>query len=130
MEKSQQLKTLRIVRSIALSILLLLSVLVLIFSLLSGSEAYGGGFSGVMKNSPNSLPWLLFLVLVIISYKKSVLGGFLIMIFGAIITYFFNFTGGNFFLTTFIVCLLIVFLGLLVLFSGLTIKNLTAEEKE
>ena len=123
MEDEQLLKILKIVRNSALAILFILCILLICFSLFSGSEALGGGLTGVLKNSPNSLPWILLLIILIIARKRNVLGGFLILIFGVGITYFFNFMGQNFFLTTFIVCLLIILLGILVLFTGATIAK-------
>jgi succinate dehydrogenase/fumarate reductase cytochrome b subunit len=114
MEQSQQIRTVRIIQKTALIILFVFSLLIFIFALLSGSESFGGGVSGIIKNSPNSLPWLVLLALVIIAWRNPLFGGILITIAGAILTYYFNFSGDNFFLLTFIICMLIVFLGLLV----------------
>jgi hypothetical protein len=125
MESAMQLKWLRIARNSLLGLLFLLGVLLLSFSLLSGSESYGGGFSGALKNSPNSLPWVLFIILVFIARKRNVQGGLLIALFGIAITYFFNFSGSNFFLSTFVLCLAIILFGILLIFSGLAIKNLS-----
>ncbi len=129
MENEKQRRIIRTVRKSALIALTVLSVLLLVFSLLSGSEDYGGGLAGIVKNSPNSLPWVVFAMAVFIAWRRNVWGGILITIFGGVITYYFNFTGSNFFLITFIVCLFVVFLGLAVVFSGLAIKNLTAHDK-
>ena len=117
MENEKQLKIIRVLRKWALIALTVLSVLLLAFSLLSGSEEYGGGLAGIVKNSPNSLPWIVFAMAVFIAWRRNVWGGILIAIFGGVITYYFNFTGGNFFLVTFIVCLMVVLLGLIVAFS-------------
>lgn len=130
MENEKQLKIIRTLRKWALIILTVISILLLVFSLLSGSEDYGGGLSGIVKNSPNSLPWVVFVMGVFIAWRRNVWGGLLIAIFGGVITYYFNFTGSNFFLITFIVCLLIVFLGLLVLFSGLALRKTAPPIKE
>jgi hypothetical protein len=129
MSNEQQLKIIRRARSWALATLFVLGILILIFSLISGSEAYGGSLAGVVKNSPNSIPWVIFLILVIIAWKSNVWGGFLLVIFGGVITYYFNFTGSNFFMTTFIFCLMVIFLGLVVLFTGATISKYNKENK-
>ena len=114
MEQAKQAQTARIVQKTALIILFVFSVLIFVFALLSGSESFGGGISGIIKNSPNSLPWLVLLALVIIAWRNPFFGGILITIAGAVLTYYFNFSGENFFLLTFIICLLIVFLGLVI----------------
>jgi uncharacterized membrane protein YjjP (DUF1212 family) len=129
MKNEKQLQTIRLLRKSALIVLSVIGILLLAFSLFSGSEAYGGGLAGIVKNSPNSLPWIVLVMAIFIAWRRDIWGGFLITIFGGVITYFFNFTGGNFFLITFVVCLLIVFLGLVVLFSGLALKNLAAHNK-
>jgi hypothetical protein len=126
--EANQIKIIRAVRFWALVVLTVLSIVLLAFSLLSGSEEYGGGLAGIVKNSPNSLPWIVFIMGVFIAWRRNIWGGLLIVIYGGVITYYFNFTGGNFFLITFIVCLLVVFLGLLVLFSGLALKNISPRE--
>ena len=111
MEKNRALKTANILRNIARYSLLVIGILVFIFALLSGSEDYGGGFKGIIKNSPNALPWLLLLVLIYVAWKWELIGGIIITILGFIMLYFFNFSGPNFFLITFILCLLIIALG-------------------
>lgn len=107
----------------ALIVLLILSLLLLLFALLSGSQDYGGGFEGLWKNSPNSLPWLVLLVFVIIAWRNKILGGILITISGAALTYYFNFSGENFFLATFVFCMLILLLGLVVWVTGSYIRS-------
>ncbi|MCW5519060.1 hypothetical protein J1N09_04370 [Aureitalea sp. L0-47] len=117
MEQSQQIRKVRIVQKTALIVLFVFSLLIFVFALLSGSESFGGGVSGIIKNSPNSLPWLVLVALVIIAWRNPFFGGILITIAGAILTYYFNFSGENFFLLTFIICLFIVFLGLVIWMS-------------
>lgn len=97
--------------------LLLLSVLIFIFALLSGAEEYGGGFMGVMKNSPNALPWLVLLLLVLFAWKNELLGGILITALGVYFVYYFNFSGPNFWISTFLATLLIPVLGSFFLLS-------------
>jgi hypothetical protein len=55
-----------------------------VFALLSGSEEYGGGLKGIIRNSPNSLPWFLFFALIYLAWKKELIGGVLISTLGII----------------------------------------------
>ena len=108
---SSRKKTANILRNTARYSLLVITLLVLVFALLSGSEDYGGGITGVIKNSPNALPWLLLLLLVLVAWKRELIGGIIITAAGLYAVYFFNFSGPNFFLVTFILTLLITLLG-------------------
>ncbi len=112
MEKDKKIQTANILRNIARYSLLCLSVLVFIFALLSGSEDYGGGLSGIIQNSPNALPWLLLLALTFIAWKWELIGGIIITVIGLYMVYFFNFEGQNFFAITFIITSVIVILGI------------------
>lgn len=125
MKAGLQLKRLHLLKNGLLGVLFALAILLVLFSLFSGSETHGGSISGIFRNSPNSLPWILFLIIVLIARRKTITGGLLITIFGCVITYFFNFTGGNFFLSTFIVCLSVIFLGIILIFTGLAIQNVS-----
>ena len=60
-----------IIRKISRYTLLLITTLVFIFALISGSEEYGGGFKGILKNSPNTLPWLLLLGMNYLVWNKE-----------------------------------------------------------
>jgi hypothetical protein len=111
MEKNKTSKTANFLCNIARYTLLVLGILVFIFALLSGSEGYGGGISGFIKNSPNALPWLFLLILIFVAWKWELVGGIIITLMGVAMIYFFNFYGPNFFLITFILTLLITTLG-------------------
>ena len=106
--------------------LIALSVLLLIFGLVSGSEAYGGGVSGIIKNSPNATPWLVLLVLSGIAYVRPVFGGFLIVIVGLGLFFFLNFRA-NFFFSTFVLTLIIPLIGFVLLMCGYYIKKADAQ---
>lgn len=95
-------------------VLLTLGILVFAFGLLSGAEDSEGitTFSGIIKNSPNALPGFALLIFVGIAWKKELIGGIIVTIFGLFLVYFFN-MGNNFYLTTFIATLVILMLGLL-----------------
>ena len=75
-------KPARRLRLTALALLLLVALFWLGFALLSGAERYGGGFGGVIRNSPNALPWALLLVLVWAACRWPLWGGAAIALFG------------------------------------------------
>ena len=95
---------------------LALASLVFIFALISGSEAYGGGFSAIIKNSPNALPWLLYMVLILASLKWRKSGSAALVVFTAFLVYFFNWSGPNFFMVTFLMTALALFMALIIAF--------------
>lgn len=125
MENSKQIKTVRTLKTFAWFALLLLGILVFVFALFSGSEEVG-----ILKNSPNALPWLVLLVVTIYSWKKPVLGGLLLILAGLALVYFFNFRGDNFFLTTFIITMVVPLLGFVILFCGYYLDNLVKPPEE
>ena len=99
--------------------LLIIGLLVFVFALFSGAENSDGltTFTGIIKNSPNALPWLVILLLVGIAWKYEMIGGTLIALGGLFLVYFFNFTGGNFDIVVFVLTLLITALGLFFILS-------------
>ena len=125
MERKEKEKTANILRKIARYTLLVVGILVFMFALLSGSAELGGGFMGIVKNSPNALPWLLLLLLIFIAWKWELLGGILITLLGLAAIYFVGFCGNRFFISTFILSLLITMLGSFFIFSW----NLRREKK-
>lgn len=77
-------------RLVSKLVLLSLSFFLVGFSLLSGSEEYGGGLNGIIANSPNALPWLLLLGLNYLVYKWEKVGSIAIIFLGIFTVYFFN----------------------------------------
>ena len=49
----------KFIRRIAKVLLLFIISVIYIFALISGSENLGEGFIGILKNFPNTLPWIL-----------------------------------------------------------------------
>ena len=90
------MKTAKILRYIARYTLLIFGVLIFVFALLSGSETFGGGIKGILKNSPNALPWLILLILVVIAWKWELVGGILITLLGILALGFFGIFTANF----------------------------------
>lgn len=125
MTKIKQIKTIKRIKSFTGVGLLILGALVFVFALLSGSEDVG-----LLRNSPNSIPWLLLIVLTVYSFKKPVFGGLLIILYGLALVYFFNFRGANFFLTTFILTMIIPLLGFVILSCGYYLENVIKQNKE
>lgn len=124
MEKNKVSKTANILRNTARYTLLVLGVLVFIFALLSGSGEYGGGISGIIKNSPNALPWLILLIIIFIAWKWELVGGIIITLLGIAMLLFFIIFGNNFFLATFILILLIIILGSFFIISWYLTKSM------
>ncbi|RLD10108.1 MAG: hypothetical protein DRI56_03105 [Chloroflexota bacterium] len=86
-DKTQLAKYLRYT---ARTILLIITALVFVFSLLSGSEEYGGGIKGILKNSPNALPWLLLFVFIYVAWKWELVGGAIVALTGVFTVFFFH----------------------------------------
>ncbi len=119
MIQEKQVKNVKTIKSIAWIVLLLLGLLVFVFALLSGSEDIG-----LLKNSLNTLPWIALLLVTLYAWKKPVFGGLILILLGLAMVYFFNFSGKNFFLSTFILTLVIPLLGFVILFCGYYLNNL------
>lgn len=121
--KNDQIKTVKQLQHMALVLLSICAVGIFLFALISGMWTFGPGVTAMLENSPNTLPWLALIVLVWLAWRNKMAGGLLIGIFGLIITWFFNFRGQNFFLITFVICLIITFLGFLTWMSEQLIQN-------
>ncbi len=91
--------------------MLALGVLIFVFALLSGALEYGGGLQGVIKNSPNALPWVALLVIVFIAWRWELVGGILIILVGIFAYWFVSFRGNDFNVAPFIIFLLIILMG-------------------
>ena len=118
-----QVKTANILRNIARYTMLTIGILLFVFALLSGSEEYGGGLMGIIKNSPNAAPWLGLLVFVFIAWKWELPGGILIVSLGLFVTWFMSIRGNNFYIIPFIFFLLIITMGVFFLISWYLRKN-------
>jgi hypothetical protein len=91
MKRERDLLLAKYLRGIAKYTLLVVFSLTFVFALLSGSGDYGGGIKGIIQNSTNSAPWLIFLVLLFVAWKWELIGGILITLLGFGALYFFCF---------------------------------------
>jgi len=73
----------------AIILLALWSVSLFLLALLSGAEA-AGGVTSVAANSSNALPWLVPIVLTYVTWKRQILGGSLLILFGIASIFIFN----------------------------------------
>jgi hypothetical protein len=111
MESNKSVKKSKFYSNFARYTSLVLGILVFIFALLSGSEEYGEGINGIIKNIPNALPWLVFLLLVYVAWNWEVVGGIILIILGLTLLYVFNFPSANLFSTASLLGLLIILIG-------------------
>ncbi len=93
-------------------------ILVFTFALLSGSESNGNDFWAVVKNSPNSFPWLIFLILIGLSGRWTGISGLLITLGGLYMLYFFHIFD-SFMWPTFIIVAVVLICGLFLIISYL-----------
>ncbi|MBB3840605.1 hypothetical protein FHS57_004625 [Runella defluvii] len=119
MNPSEQLRYANFFRVFARYTLLIITLLTLVFALLSGAETYGGGWQGIIKNSPNALPWAGLLLLLVIAWKWELIGGSIITFFGLFSIYFFNIGRNHFYWSTLLLTLFITLLGGCFLASGI-----------
>ena len=109
MNKERNLLLAKYLRGIARYTLLIVFSLTFVFALLSGSGDYGGGIKGIIQNSPNSAPWLIFLVLLFIAWKWELIGGILITLLGFGAMYFFCYPWKGFEFAFYLSMLIIIF---------------------
>lgn len=115
MKRDICLQVAKVFRGITRWVLLVLTVLLLIFALLSGAEGYGGGLKGIIQNSPNALPWLLLIIINIIVWKTELWGGLLLIAFSIAAGFFFGAFSDNPF-ALLAICLPLFLMGMLLLF--------------
>ena len=86
------------------------------FALVSGANL-DEGINGLIANAANMLPWVVLAIFLAVAWKSELVGGILITLFGAYILYYFNFSGPNFFMATFILTSIVLLCGILFIVS-------------
>lgn len=102
--------------------LIIYAFFITIFSLLSGAE---GGLSGLVANAPNTIPWLLVLIILIATWKFDLVAGIIFILMGIVSLTFFDVVDSP--IALFIVSFPISFFGVL-LFINHFLK--TSEENK
>ena len=119
MNGNKKIKTFEIALKI---FILVLSVLIFLFALFSGADEYGGGFTGILKNSPNAIPWLVLFVFVFVLWKWELAGGILLCAFSIFTVFMFDVFDDN--IGVFFIISLPLFLtGTFFIFYAVRIKN-------
>lgn len=77
-------------RYFARGVLVVVATFWFLFALLSGAELYGGGWYGILMNSPNALPWLLLFGLVYVAWEWELIGGCMIAAMGVFTIFMFD----------------------------------------
>lgn len=111
------LQTQQVISTIAKYGILFFGIILFGFSWIMGAGDNGGGLTGLLQNFPNTLPWLAFLLFGAIAWKNELLGGTLILVWGIGLVWFFNFSGPNFWVLTFVLTLIFPILGACFLIS-------------
>ena len=78
MKRKERLLLAARLKKVSLIILLVFNSLIFIFALISGAQELGVGLIGVLKNSPNTLPWLIMFGFIYVAWKWERIGGTLI----------------------------------------------------
>lgn len=123
MEEKQLIRVARVLKVSSRIVLVILALGLFAFSFMSGSESYGGGLKGMLQNMPNTMPWAGLLLLVIASWKWQLWASILVFLATLFLLYFFNFAGENFFFSTFVLSLLLVFLGFALMITTLATRK-------
>ena len=71
-------------------VLMVWSLALFLFALMSGAQAADGTIPGLVANSPNALPWLIPIVLTYVAWKRQAAGGLLFLLFGIATVFMFN----------------------------------------
>lgn len=103
----------KLIRRIAKVLLFFITSVIYIYALISGSENLGGEFIGILRNFPNTLAWILLFSINYLVWKNEMIGGIILIAFGLLITWFFNFTGPNFWWSTFTLTSLLTIFGVI-----------------
>ena len=123
----KKINNIMLIKRISRTALMVLAAFWFGFGLLSGAERFGGGFTGVLTNLPNALPWFLLLVFVYLSWHYEIISGVLIIAVGLVSLFFYNAWGSP--LVLFVISLPILVLGTALLVTAVILRRLKAGGK-
>jgi len=106
---------------IARTLMLIISGFWFGFALLSGAETFGGGLRGILRNSPNALPWFFLLVFTFLYWYYEIISAILIILIGLVTLFFFDAFQSLFVLLA--ISLPILILGSTLLSTALLTRN-------
>jgi len=115
------MKTIKLLGQVSLWGLTLISLLLFVFALFSGAEE--NTFQGLLKNSPNALPWLIMLAISLFGWKHRLVTGIAALILGTFFIVFLAVNGSTLFVVYIVV-------GLIPMFGGLLVGSHYAEKSE
>ena len=105
-----------VIRRVALTGLTCVALFWCGFALVSGAEELGGGLRGLIRNSPNALPWVASLAFLLVAYRWPVVGGLSFVGFGLFTAL--QFDTGRHLLTFLTITAPLLVLGALLALSG------------
>jgi len=123
MQTSKCQKITRFCRNFTRWILLIISILIFVFALLSSASGFGGELRCIIKNSPNALSWLLLLIINWIVWKSELVGSILLIVFAIATGFFFGGFSDNLFVLFVITIPLLILAILLILYHFCQLKQ-------
>lgn len=127
MKQESTFKMAKIIKLSALILGLIFGILVFVFALFSGAESYGNDFWAALKNSPNALPWLLFLFIIWFAWKQELMGGLTLIGLGISLLFLFD-SFRDFQWPAFMVSMMVVLDGFLFVLSWRLKKDFEPED--
>ena len=119
---------LKIAKLVAQILLLVVSLFWFAFALLSGAEEAGGGFIGLVRNSPNALPWLLLLAFNWLAHKFNLAGGLILFAFSWFAFFLFDMYEAESLPILFLIFLPVLTVSLIFIANGILDRRLAAGE--
>ncbi|GAB4313040.1 MAG: hypothetical protein Kow00127_03870 [Bacteroidales bacterium] len=114
-------KRTRLIKRLSFGVLTIMLASMMLFALLSGA---GPSISGIVKNSPNTLPWLALLGLLYVLRKRPVALGITIVLASILLMVFFVFTAPVFYPELLAIFILLLVCGAALFYAGwMEIKN-------
>lgn len=120
-QRRRMKKRTRLIKRLSFGVLTIMLASMMLFALLSGA---GPSISGIVKNSPNTLPWLALLGLLYVLRKRPVALGITIVLASILLMVFFVFTAPVFYPELLAIFILLLVCGAALFYAGwMEIKN-------